>query len=53
MGSRPATSWTGEEVLTRAVLFERAKGASWKAIAEQVDMKRQSTHERYRWAEQG
>lgn len=41
-----------QEVLTRAVLFERAKGTSWEAIAEQMDVKRQSAHERYREAEQ-
>lgn len=41
-----------QEVLTRAVLFERAKGTSWEAIAEQMDIKRQSAHERYREAEQ-
>ena len=41
-----------QEVLTRAVLFERAKGTSWEAIAEQMDIKRQSAHERYRETEQ-
>ncbi|GAA2201215.1 hypothetical protein [Streptomyces bangladeshensis] len=41
-----------QEVLTRAVIFERAKGTSWEAIAEQMEMKRQSAHERYREAEQ-
>lgn len=41
-----------QEVLTRAVLFERAKGTSWEAIAEQMEMKRQSAHERYREVEQ-
>ncbi|MFG2881087.1 hypothetical protein ACGFYV_01950 [Streptomyces sp. NPDC048297] len=41
-----------QEVLTRAVLFERAKGTSWEAIAEQMGNKRQSAHERYREAEQ-
>ncbi|MFD8822091.1 hypothetical protein ACFV1C_07005 [Streptomyces sp. NPDC059605] len=41
-----------QEVLTRAVLFERAQHTSWETIAEQMDMKRQSAHERYREAEQ-
>jgi hypothetical protein len=41
-----------QEVLTRAVLYERAKGTSWETIAEQLDIKRQSAHERYREAEQ-
>ncbi|MFE4829934.1 hypothetical protein [Streptomyces sp. NPDC056672] len=41
-----------QEVLTRAVLFERAKHTSWEAIAEQMDIKKQSAHERYREAEQ-
>nr|WP_024127904.1 hypothetical protein [Streptomyces sp. 14R-10]AHF46178.1 hypothetical protein pZL1.13 [Streptomyces sp. 14R-10] len=41
-----------QEVLTRAVLFERARHTSWEAIAEQMGMKRQSAHERYREAEQ-
>ncbi|MEV1049039.1 hypothetical protein [Streptomyces sp. NPDC049916] len=41
-----------QEVLTRAVLFERARHTSWEAIAEQLDMKKQSAHERYREAEQ-
>ncbi|WP_164837413.1 hypothetical protein [Streptomyces sp. B29(2018)] len=41
-----------QEVLTRAVLFELARHTSWEAIAEQLDMKTQSAHERYRKAEQ-
>ncbi|MFB7649443.1 hypothetical protein ACFC0S_15700 [Streptomyces sp. NPDC056084] len=41
-----------QEVLLRAVIYERAKHTSWAAIAEQLDMKKQSAHERYREAEQ-
>ncbi|MFJ4700627.1 hypothetical protein ACIP5N_21385 [Streptomyces sp. NPDC088768] len=41
-----------QEVLTRAVLFERARHTSWEVIAEQLDMRKQSAHERYREAEQ-
>ncbi|MBD2829901.1 hypothetical protein ID875_21290 [Streptomyces globisporus] len=41
-----------QEVLVRAVLYERARHTSWEAIAEQLDMKKQSAHERYREAEQ-
>ncbi|WP_331751505.1 hypothetical protein OG215_40010 (plasmid) [Streptomyces globisporus] len=41
-----------QEVLSRAVLFERARHTGWEAIAEQLDMKKQSAHERYREAEQ-
>ncbi|WP_424217804.1 hypothetical protein ACN20G_37230 (plasmid) [Streptomyces sp. BI20] len=41
-----------QEVLTRAVLFERAKGTSWETIAEQLEVRKQSAHERYREAEQ-
>ncbi|MGW0491159.1 hypothetical protein [Streptomyces olivaceus] len=41
-----------QEVLSRAVLFERARHTSWEAIAEQLDVKKQSAHERYREAEQ-
>ncbi|WP_326624471.1 MULTISPECIES: hypothetical protein [unclassified Streptomyces] len=40
-----------QEILTRAVLFERAKGTSWETIAEQLDTNRQAAHERYRKAE--
>ncbi|MFE7268022.1 hypothetical protein ACFU9B_39475 [Streptomyces sp. NPDC057592] len=41
-----------KEVLVRAVIYERARHTSWEAIAEQLDMKKQSAHERYREAEQ-
>ncbi|WP_331730057.1 hypothetical protein OHV05_35500 (plasmid) [Kitasatospora sp. NBC_00070] len=36
----------------RAVLYEREKGTSWEVIADQLGVKRQSAHERYREAEQ-
>lgn len=42
-----------QEVLTRAVLYERAKGTSWENIGEALGgITRQSAHERYREAEQ-
>jgi len=42
-----------QEVLTRAVIYERAKGTSWESIGEALgDISRQSAHERYREAEQ-
>ncbi|MFE4678204.1 hypothetical protein [Streptomyces sp. NPDC056723] len=37
-----------QEALTRAVIYERQKGTSWEAIAEQLDIKKQSAHERYK-----
>lgn len=40
-----------EEVLARAVIYERARGATWETIADELDMKRQSAHERFRDAE--
>lgn len=42
---------TAQEALTRAVLYERARGTSWEAIGEQLDITKQSAHERYRGAE--
>ncbi|MFD9871729.1 hypothetical protein ACFXI8_26905 [Streptomyces niveus] len=41
-----------QEVLTRAVLCERAKGTSWDTIAEQLGIRRKSAQSRYRQAEQ-
>ncbi|MFD6329249.1 hypothetical protein ACFWGI_06680 [Streptomyces niveus] len=41
-----------QEVLTRAVLFERTKGTSWETIAEKLGIRRQSAEARYREAEQ-
>lgn len=41
-----------QEVLTRAVLVERAKGTNWETIAEQLDIRGQSDQARYREAEQ-
>lgn len=42
-----------QEVLTRAVLYERQKGTSWEAIGEQLDgITKQSAHGRYKEAEQ-
>ncbi|MFD4370143.1 hypothetical protein [Streptomyces sp. NPDC058486] len=41
-----------QQVVNRAVIYERAKGTSWEAIGEQMDIKRQSAHERYREIEQ-
>ena len=40
-----------QEVLTRAVLHERARGASWKAIAEWLGIDRQPAYARYGEAE--
>ncbi|ARE79470.1 hypothetical protein B6R96_36235 (plasmid) [Streptomyces sp. Sge12] len=37
-----------QEVLARAVIYERQKGTSWEAIGEQLDVKKQSAHERYK-----
>ncbi|MFD5489502.1 hypothetical protein ACFWIV_29010 [Streptomyces virginiae] len=37
-----------QEVLARAVVYERQKGTSWEAIGEQLDVKKQSAHERYK-----
>ncbi|PBC72368.1 hypothetical protein BX261_7304 [Streptomyces sp. 2321.6] len=37
-----------QEVLARAVIYERQKHTSWEAIGEQLDMKKQSAHERYK-----
>jgi hypothetical protein len=39
-----------QEVLARAVIYERQKHTSWEAIGEQLDMKKQSAHERYKEA---
>ncbi|MFG3229389.1 hypothetical protein ACGF07_32030 [Kitasatospora sp. NPDC048194] len=41
-----------QEVLARAVVYERQRGASWEKIGEQLDVARQSAHERYREAEE-
>jgi hypothetical protein len=41
-----------QKALTAAVLYERTKGTSWEAIADQLDVRKQSAHERYRDAEQ-
>lgn len=35
------------EVLDRAVVYDRERGASWSAIGEALDVTRQSAHERY------
>ncbi|KUL73911.1 MULTISPECIES: hypothetical protein [unclassified Streptomyces] len=37
-----------QEALVRAVIYERQKHTSWEAIGEQLNMKRQSAHEKYR-----
>jgi hypothetical protein len=37
-----------QEVLVRAVIYERQKHTSWEAIGEQLDMKKQSAHEKYK-----
>lgn len=37
-----------QEVLAHAVIYERQKGTSWEAIAEHLDIKKQSAHERYK-----
>ncbi|WP_186779884.1 hypothetical protein [Streptomyces salinarius] len=37
-----------QEVLARAVVYERQKHTSWEAIGEQLDVKKQSAHERYK-----
>jgi hypothetical protein len=37
-----------EEVLTRAVIYERARGTSWEAIGSELDITRQSAHTRFR-----
>lgn len=41
-----------QKVLTRAVIYERAKRTSWEVIADKLDIRKQSAHERYRDAEQ-
>ncbi|WP_329492577.1 hypothetical protein OG618_37945 (plasmid) [Kitasatospora sp. NBC_01246] len=41
-----------EAVLTRAVVYERQRGASWQQIGDQLDIARQSAHERYREVEE-
>jgi hypothetical protein len=52
VGEALALVHQAQEVLLRAVIYERARHASWEAIAEQLDMKKQSAHERYRETEQ-
>ncbi|WP_226487496.1 hypothetical protein [Streptomyces parvulus] len=37
-----------QEVLTRAVVYERQKHTSWEAIGDQLDVKKQTAHERYK-----
>ncbi|PPI89057.1 hypothetical protein [Nocardia nova] len=37
-----------EEVLTRAVVYERSRGTSWEAIGSELDITRQSAHTRFR-----
>ncbi|MGV9815897.1 hypothetical protein ACWDTQ_28805 [Streptomyces cellulosae] len=37
-----------QEVLVRAVIYERQKHTSWETIGEQLDMKKQSAHEKYK-----
>ncbi|MEH0589855.1 hypothetical protein QA942_39820 [Streptomyces sp. B21-106] len=39
-----------QEVLVRAVVYERQKHTSWEAIGEQLEMKKQSAHERFKKA---
>ncbi|MFE7268539.1 hypothetical protein ACFU9B_42320 [Streptomyces sp. NPDC057592] len=39
-----------QEVLARAVVYERQKHTSWEVVGEQLDMKKQSAHERYKEA---
>lgn len=41
-----------QDVLTKAVVYERQKGTSWHQIGEQLGVKRQGAHERYREAEE-
>lgn len=36
-----------EQVMTRAVVYERARGTSWEAIAERLGIQRQSAHKRW------
>lgn len=37
-----------QEVLAQAVVYERQKHTSWEVIGEQLDVKAQSAHERYK-----
>ncbi|WP_455355882.1 hypothetical protein [Streptomyces sp. SYSU K217416] len=51
VGDALALVHQAQEVLARAVIYERERGTSWEAIAAQLDIKKQSAHERYREAE--
>ncbi|MFJ9574568.1 hypothetical protein [Streptomyces bacillaris] len=52
VGEAAALLHQAQEVLTRTVIFERAKGTSWATIAEQLGITEQTAQERYGEAEQ-